>query len=547
MKKPYWIVLCILFLAGSLLSAWLRPLALEHEARDAQIVSQLLDGASWGTPYTVVQPVREELPLVNWAQAVSATVVGRGALSLRLPGLLSSFGIALLLGFFVKRTSEEGSSAGLLSASVLVSCLAFPAMSASRDMLFAFLVGASLITFYLGCCGAVKRAFFLFLSGVFGGGAFLCEGFMAVLLPVIVFIPFLLWERRFRQIFTAPWLPLIGFACVVLPWSNVVYGQDPAFLSRLIWLDQLPCYLPSRILDSAEFQDVVKMLPGAELRSMHSLIKSSPVWIGAVVLLVGFLNWSALIFSVGSGLRRAPLNALHRFLLCWAIAPFLLFTAIADKNWTGLLPVFPPIAALVALGLLRYGRAGLHRSFSVGAMLMGAALILAAPLLALMQWGPLAVAPYTQGELLKPIFFMVTLLIAGIILISSGRRGFQPRRLELFVLGGLIPLFVLLFVLPSTCPLTASYEPFFNAHKALRQSTCLAAGEDVIHSASAVCDKEVKWVESPKQLRSLIKENHGASVDVLLSSDEYGEFIFADDFPTPKKLIEGELIVWLHY
>ena len=65
---------------------------------------------------------------------------------------------------------------------------------------------------------------------ILSGLAFLTEGVPGFALPVIVAVPYLIWEKRWKEIFILPWFPLLGALTAVLPWAFLIHQAEADFL-----------------------------------------------------------------------------------------------------------------------------------------------------------------------------------------------------------------------------------------------------------------------------------------------------------------------------
>jgi 4-amino-4-deoxy-L-arabinose transferase len=88
------------------------------------------------------------------------------------------------------------------------------------------------------------------------------------------------------------------------------------------------------------------------------------------------LPWTFLFPAAMSGLiKRGKNEKIVKYLICWFIFPFLFFSASKGKLSTYILPCFPPLAVLFALGLEAYTKNGGKRFISYGAFASGVVMI----------------------------------------------------------------------------------------------------------------------------------------------------------------------------
>jgi 4-amino-4-deoxy-L-arabinose transferase len=79
------------------------------------------------------------------------------------------------------------------------------------------------------------------------------------------------------------------------------------------------------------------------------------------------MPWTPLLGPIVQGLRRTSWkHPKVRLAICWIVFPFLFFSACGGKLATYVLPCFPPLAFLIAVGVHNYLQAGKARGFIVG-------------------------------------------------------------------------------------------------------------------------------------------------------------------------------------
>jgi 4-amino-4-deoxy-L-arabinose transferase len=173
-----------------------------------------------------------------------------------------------------------------------------------------------------------RKLLFLVLFGVFCAFAFLIKGFLAFVIPVVVIAPFLLLQKRWRDIFVLPWLPLIVVLVVVVPWAISIHLHEGDFWRYFFWEEHI-----------ARF---------AAEDAQHR----APFWYYIPVLIGGALPWVFLFPAAISGLiKRRDDNLLVKYSLCWLIFPFLFFSISKGKLGTYILPVFVPLIILFSIGI----------------------------------------------------------------------------------------------------------------------------------------------------------------------------------------------------
>ena len=343
------IALFVLFVFVYILPLGFRPLAVPDEARYGEIPREMLASGDWVVPHLNGLKYFEKPPFGYWTNAVSMNLFGENAFALRLPSALSVIISALMIFLLVRKFSRPG-SASLLSPAIFLSCplvLVIGYITILDSLLTMLLTGVLGCFFFAHMAETMRRkVFFLFLMGVFGGLAFLTKGFLAFAVPVLAIVPFLLWEGRFKDLLKIPWIPLTTAFLIALPWSLMIHFREGDFWNYFFWTEHV-----------ARFLDPVG---GQHPKSL---------WYFLPVLVGGVLPWAVQSPAAIPMIRKLEMkNPLIRFALCWFFFPFLFFSVCSGKLIPYILPCFPPLAIIFAIGLTDYFEAGKKRAFSISTL-----------------------------------------------------------------------------------------------------------------------------------------------------------------------------------
>jgi 4-amino-4-deoxy-L-arabinose transferase len=309
-----------------------------------------------------------------------------------------------------------------------------------------------------------KKILSLAVCGVFCGLAFLTKGFLAFALPVVVIVPFALWERRFLQTLKSSVLvPLIVAAAVVLPWCILIHRREPDFWNYFFWTEHIKRFM------STEAQH------------------SSPLWFYVPIFIGGTMPWTPLILAVIKWVKsRGVGDSLIRFCICWLAFCFLFFSASKGKLPTYILPCFPPFAVIVTLGLLRYLEMGAKRDFSGAAWI--SAIIAAGFLGALVvnQTCKLQVGVfYGPQEFLKCGFIVAAAVIWGIFSVRAAKTQDVHKKIIFYCFVPVLLLFSIPFIMPDKLKEGKSPGDFLQANASrIEPDDILIADGSMVH---AVC------------------------------------------------------------
>jgi 4-amino-4-deoxy-L-arabinose transferase len=225
------------------------------------------------------------------------------------------------------------------------------------------------------------------------GLAFLTKGFLALVIPVLVIIPFSIWQGQFQTFLRTAWIAFVTAVLVVLPWGILIHRREPDFWHYFFWVEHVDRFLWPH-------------------RGQHP----EPFWFYVPILLGGAMPWTPLAGPIVVGLSHANWrHAMVRLALCWLVLPFVFFSACSGKLGTYILPCFAPLAFLTAVGVLTCLRQGDTKGFVVGSwvVLSGASLLLVALLagliavpqlsdsVALWKWAVAAAGLFLWGALCR--------------------------------------------------------------------------------------------------------------------------------------------------
>ncbi len=326
-----------------------RPLYTPDEPRYAEIARELIVHNDWVVP-KLNNLVYFEKPIMgHWLNALSLKAFGENNFAVRFSSAFLALLTALMLGWFVRRFADKR-LAFMTSTIYLTSALVFGVGTyAVLDTPLNFFLTGTLIAFF--CASEHKKwghakIGYLAMAGAFCGGAFLTKGFLAFAFPGSIILAFLLWQKRWKSIFTLPWIPLVLVLLTAAPWAIMVHQRDGDFWNYFFWIEHIERFV-------------------GEKSSQHP----QGWWFFIPVILAGSLPWMFLLPQIikgyGSKYKEFFKEPLLRYAACWVVFPFLLCSASSGKLITYILPCFPGIAILIAFGLNEYFKAGKTKDFDL--------------------------------------------------------------------------------------------------------------------------------------------------------------------------------------
>ena len=290
----------------------------DNEARFFEIAWEMEESGDLVTPKLNFINHFHKPPATFWLVGLSLKCLGATEGAGRLPVVLAAIATVILTSLFLPRGEQR-----VFSVLVLACNLEFWLLSRTvlTDMFLTLSVTACMLAAYRLIQTEDRRAFWLFWISL--GFSTLVKGPVG---PAIIFLALLTYHASAERIPWRRWSPLKGlmlFGVVALPWYLLVCSEYSGLLEYF-----------------AGYQTVERLAT-----TVHG--RGGPVWFFLPVVLIGFLPWSlAVPASLRIAFKRS--STLDRFLLCWLLPSFLLFSLSGSKLPTYILPLFPALALLVA-------------------------------------------------------------------------------------------------------------------------------------------------------------------------------------------------------
>lgn len=364
------------------------------EPRYAAIGQAMAQTGDWITPRLWGNAWFEKPPLLYWMTAAGFKAGLGEDLAPRLPVAILS--AAFLIYFFLelRRTFEERTA--FFATAILATSAGWLAFShvAVTDLPLAATFGVAMLIAYRSA--SVSESV---VAGIFLGLAILAKG----LVPIVLFAPAIWFLRhRLREL-----LVIFGAAAIVAaPWYAAVTSiNGNAFLQEFFWKHHFE-----------------RFLTGA-------LLHERPFWFYVPVVVAGIFPWSAfLLLLFSKSIYQEPRG---RFLAAWFGWGLLFFSMSRNKLPGYLLPLLPPLAALVGMAIQK----ALPRATKISALFVAAALLLGfVP--AILDALPQALRyGFSRAQFHLPLWWLLPALLLSSFCILLERTGHRPSAISLIALG----------------------------------------------------------------------------------------------------------------
>jgi|GEM_PF-3806075 len=224
----------------------IRPMVIPDETRYAEVPREMVASGDWVVPRLNGLRYFEKPILGYWLNGAAMLLFGENAFAVRFPSAMA-VGLSSLLVFLLVRKFEGGHGASVLAAVGLFTSVEVYGVGIFNvlDNLLSLFITAGMVSFFFAHMEAKprRRLGFLALFGLSCGLAFLTKGFVAFAVPVVAVVPFMIWERRWKDLFKAPWLPMVVAVLVALPWAVMIHIREPNFWHYFFWTEHIKRFL----------------------------------------------------------------------------------------------------------------------------------------------------------------------------------------------------------------------------------------------------------------------------------------------------------------
>ena len=301
------------------------------EGRYAGIAQEMLRHHQWITPKQDGNTFLDKPILVYWLEIFSMKAFGITEFAARfVPMCFGILGVGLI--YIAGRALFNRRTAIVASFILMTSPLYFfEAHYTNMDEGIAVLLSGALWFAIMGLelkPGLARKAYF-WVAYVFAALAILTKGLMGIVFPIMIIGMWTLILHEWRQLkHMSLFSGLIIILLLVSPWYFMAEYQTHAFFRYFFVVQQFDRFSGNHF-------------------NMHN-----PIYYYPLIVLAGMLPWSVFIpqtlLDQCKRLRHLRTASKEWYLILWTVLILVFFSIPASKISSYILPIFPPLAMLIA-------------------------------------------------------------------------------------------------------------------------------------------------------------------------------------------------------
>jgi 4-amino-4-deoxy-L-arabinose transferase len=328
---PGLILACVLFYLLPLMS---HGLWIPDETRYGQISQEMLLSGNWVAPHFMGIRYFEKPIAGYWMIAIGQAIFGDNLFGVRIASALST-GVSVWLAYLLARRLWNNPRISAACALLYMSfgLIAGQAGYANLDPQFTLWVNLSLVAVWFAIDSTTPKARLgsWALLGAACGMGLMTKGFLALLLPVLIALPYMIWQRRFSELLRYGPVAVLVAALVSVPWALAVHVREPDFWRFFFWHEHIRRFAAG---DDAQH--------------------ARPWWFYLPLLFASTLPWALLLPSTLIRTWREKREAKTAFLALWFVLPLIFFSLSSGKLPTYIMPCLFPLALLMGYTVVNW-------------------------------------------------------------------------------------------------------------------------------------------------------------------------------------------------
>ena len=340
-------LLLLAFAVFYLLPMGLHGLWIPDETRYAQISQEMLLSGNWVAPHFMGVRYFEKPAAGYWLIALGQAVFGENLFGVRIASALTT-GLSVVLAYLIARRLWNDPRKSFACALLYMSfgLVAGQAGYSNLDPQFTLWVNLSLVALWFALDSRTPRGRLgaWAVLGVACAMGFMTKGFLAWLLPVLIAVPYMLWQRRLGELLR--YGPLaIGVALLLcLPWVWATHLQEPDYWRFFFWHEHIRRF------------------------SSDNAQHARAWWFFLPIMVVACLPWAALLPSTVLKAWKDKGQPAIVFLALWLLLPLGFFSLSNGKLPTYIMPCLLPLALLMGHALIDLVKHGKPRAILINGL-----------------------------------------------------------------------------------------------------------------------------------------------------------------------------------
>ncbi len=332
-RRWTWPLLLGAFVLFYLLPLGTHGLWIPDEPRYAQIAQEMLLKGDWVSPHFMGLRYFEKPIAGYWFIAIGQMIFGDNLFGVRVASAISS-GLSVFLAYVIAQRLWRDPRQSLACALLYMSfgLIAGQAGYSNLDPQFTLWVNLSLVALWFAVDTTTRRSRLgaWALLGFACGMGFMTKGFLALLLPVLIGLPYMIWQKRFKELVGYGLVAILVATLVALPWVLAVHMREPDYWRFFFWHEH------------------IRRFAGED--AQHS----RPWWFYLPLLVAASIPWALWLPRTFTQAWQSRGQRSTVFLLLWLLLPLAFFSLSRGKLPTYIMPCLLPLALLMGRSLSLY-------------------------------------------------------------------------------------------------------------------------------------------------------------------------------------------------